>query len=75
MNGKKAKAIRRMCRELGHYKDEPEYVAKKHKRIAHVIQDDGSLKLQEVEKLTIVNKSRVAYRKAKRMYKNGEFTI
>ena len=76
MNGKKAKLIRKMCKDLGQWKKDREWVvAREVKKIAHNTNPDGTIEMKEVKRITIENKSRVEYRRAKKMYKNGEYTI
>ncbi len=76
MNGKKAKLLRKLARKQNQYKDGPEYiVGKTVKKRIHSIDATGQPRLREVEKRTIINKSRYFYRRLKASYKNGEFTI
>ena len=76
MNGKKAKALRRLLKEDGRYKKEAEYVAgPKVKKKIHTVDASGKPQLHEVERVTLINKSKYFYRQLKKKYKNGEFTI
>lgn len=76
MNGKKAKELRRQLKEHGAYKKEPEYHAVRHKKKVYVTDPKtGTPKLEEIEKIQVINKSRYTYRRAKKAYKNGEIVI
>lgn len=75
MNGKKAKAIRRFAKENGHYKQEPDYRVKQTKKMAYGVDKYGKPIAEEVVRNTIINVNRINYRRIKKVYKNGEFTI
>lgn len=75
MNTKKAKAIRRMAKEAGHYKAEPDYQVIETKKVQYVRGADGEVKAQEVVKHTIINANRTVYRNMKKAFYRGEFEI
>lgn len=75
MNGKKAKLIRKLAAEMGHYKKEADYRVKEIKKMVYGVDKNGKPMAQEVKRHTIINASRINYRKLKQAYKNGEFTI
>lgn len=76
MNGKKAKALRKLLKEDGKYKREAEYVkGPTVRKTIHTVDAAGKPHLQQVERVTIINKSKYFYRQLKKKYKNGEFTI
>lgn len=72
MNAKKAKAIRRMAKQLGYYKDEPEYRVKETKKTAYYTDREGKSQATIVSRYTVINTSRLPYRRMKQAYKNGE---
>lgn len=75
MNAKKAKLIRRLAKEMGHFKLEPDYRVKETKKMLYGTDKNGMPIAQEVTRHTIINANRVNYRRMKKAYKNGEFTI
>ena len=81
MNGKKAKAIRRLVKdkvydENSKYKTTSDFrVAKKTPKSIHIIDELGKPQLHKIERVTVVNANKYEYRRLKKAYKNGEFTI
>ena len=75
MNSKKAKAIRRLAKEHGHFKKEPEYRVKETKKIVYVTNKDGSPIAETVSRYTIINTSKIMYRRMKQAYINGQLAI
>lgn len=76
MNAKKAKAIRRLAKEEGKYSTEPDYrVMNTKKKVIYGKDANGKQTVQEVDRTTIANLSKIYYRRMKQAYKNGEFTI
>ena len=75
MNGKKAKAIRRLAKQHGHYKTEPEYRVKETKKVMYVTDKDGNPKAQQVSRYTIINTSKIVYRRMKQAYKQGLLAV
>lgn len=75
MNGKKAKEIRRMAKESGHFDTKPDYRAKITKKMMYYINDKGVPQAQEVQRQTIINVSKIIYRRMKQAYKNGELAV
>lgn len=75
MNGKKAKKIRAFCRKHNLLIDdkgvEPNYEMIEHKRNFYVPKD-GTMELREaLVGVTLINKNKVGYRRAKKLYKQG----
>lgn len=75
MNGKKAKLIRRMAKNMGHFKLEPEYKMKETKKVVYYTDKEGKSQSTIVSRYTIMNTSRVIYRRIKAAYKSGELAI
>lgn len=75
MNAKKAKLIRQLAKQEGHYKLEPDYRVKETKKMIYGKDKDGKPIAQPVTRQTIVNINRIYYRRLKKAYKNGDFTI
>jgi hypothetical protein len=75
MNGKKAKAIRRMAKEAGHFKTEPDLRVKETKKMAYGLDSNGKRTVQEVTRQTLINMNRIIYRRMKKAYKNGELAV
>ena len=75
MNGKKAKQIRRMAKEAGHYKTEPDYRVKTTKKMMYGVDQKGMPIAQEVQRNTLINVNRIIYRRMKQAYKNGELAV
>ena len=75
MNGKKAKALRRLAKANGKYATEPEYRVKETKKVVYYTDKDGSKKATQVSKYTIINANKIVYRRLKAAYKNGEIAI
>lgn len=75
MNGKKAKEIRRMAKDAGHFKTEPEYRMKETKKVLYYTDKDGSKKATQVSRVTVINTSKIIYRRMKAAYKNGELAV
>ena len=75
MNGKKAKQLRRLAKAHGHYKVEPEYKVRETKKVVYYTDKDGSKKAAQVSKYTVINTSRIIYRRMKQAYKNGELGV
>jgi len=74
MNGKKAKALRRLAKENGNYQKEPVYREYVTKKLAYGM-ENGKQVVKEVEKITLINTSRLMYRRIKKTYKDGLFGI
>lgn len=75
MNGKKAKAIRKLAKAHGHFKTEPEYRVKETKKVVYYTDKDGSKKATQVSRHTVINTSKIIYRRMKAAYKNGELGV
>lgn len=75
MNGKKAKAIRRMAKESGHFKTEPDYRVKETKKMMYFVDEKGTPRAQEVKRQTIINVNKIIYRRMKKAYINGELAV
>ena len=75
MNGKKAKAIRRLAKEHGHFKNEPEYKVKETKKVIYVTGKDGNPQAEQVSRYTIINTSKIVYRRMKQAYNNGQLAV
>ena len=75
MRGKKAKLLRRLAKEQGIFKQEPDYREKQTKKMAYVTDKDGRTRAGEVVKSTIINLSRIEYRRLKAQFQNGEFDV
>lgn len=81
MNGKKAKAIRKLAESMvydenGKYKTTPELkVLKKTPKYAYVLGGDGRPQVQVVNKITYFNANKYQYRLYKKKYKRGQLSI
>lgn len=75
MNGKKAKAIRRLAKAHGHFKKEPEYKVKETKKMVYYNDKDGKPQAQQVSRFTVYNASRTVYRRMKRAYNDGLIAV
>ena len=75
MNAKKAKALRRMATKMGHFKLEPEYKVKETKKVVYYTDKEGNSQSTIVSRFTVMNTSRVVYRRIKQAYKNGELSV
>lgn len=75
MNGKKAKAIRRLAKANGHFKTEPEYRVKTTKKMMYGIDKNGLPTAQEVQRNTVINVSKIIYRRMKQAYSEGLLAV
>ena len=75
MNTKIAKKIRRMAKEAGHYKPEPNYQVKETKKMVYGVGKDGKPMAYEVKRHTIINANRTVYRQMKKDYNNGDLAV
>ena len=75
MNGKKAKAIRRLAKAHGHYKTEPEYKVQETKKMVYFTDKNGKPQAQQVSKYTIINVNKIVYRRMKQAYINGQLAV
>ena len=75
MNEKKAKLLRKLARQEGKFKDEPNYKVLEVKKIAYGEDKDGKPMAYPYSRYIVTNLNRIEYRKLKQAYKNGEFTI
>ena len=75
MNGKKAKALRRLAKANGQYKTEPDYRMKETKKVAYYTDKDGTRKATQVSRITVINANKIVYRRMKAMYKAGELAV
>jgi len=81
MRGTKAKALRRLNRdkvydENGKYKTTPDLrIANEIEKKFHTVDESGEAKLVRVRRITAVNVNKYQYRKDKKAYMNGDFTI
>ena len=82
MNGKKAKAIRRLFKDQlydkdGRYKTTADLrVGKEGKKMVHYIDPETKLpKTETVKRVVVINANKYKYRLDKRAYLNGDFTI
>ena len=75
MNGKKAKALRRLAKAHGHFKNEPEYRVQETKKMVYFTDKTGKPQAQQVSKYTIINVSKIVYRRMKKAYNNGELAV
>ena len=72
MKSAKAKILKKIMIARGEYSDTPEYVVSKEKVIAvPVVNAQGQVEFQPLKKQTLVNKSKHAYRLAKKLYDQG----
>lgn len=72
MNAKKAKALRRMAKEQGYYKLEPDYRGRKVDKMVYVTDPKtGEMTAKKIEKVTVFNLNRVTYRRMKKAYNDG----
>ena len=72
MNANKAKALRRMAASMGHFKTEPEYKVKETKKVVYYTDKEGKSQSTIVSRYTVINTSRIIYRRIKQAYKSGE---
>jgi hypothetical protein len=75
MNGKKAKLIRKLAKQEGKFKLEPNYQVKETKKMMYGTGKDGKPMAYQVSRNTVINLNRIEYRKLKKAYSNGEFEI
>ncbi len=75
MNGKKAKAIRRLAKEHGHFKKEPEYKVKETKKVVYAPDQNGLMKAHQVSRFTVINTSKIVYRRMKAAYIAGLLAV
>lgn len=75
MSGKKAKLLRRLAKQNGQFKTEPEYRVKETKKVAYYTDKDGTRKATQVSKYTVINMSKIVYRRMKAAYKAGELAV
>ena len=75
MNAKKAKLIRKLAKQMGKYKLEPDYRVKETKKMVYGYDSKGKPVAQQVTRHTIINLNRIEYLRMKQAYKNGDFTI
>lgn len=75
MSGKKAKLIRRLAKQKGIFKREPDYKMLETKKMEYGVDQLGKSIAQPVVRVTLINSNRIEYRKLKKAYNNGEFAI
>jgi hypothetical protein len=75
MNAKKAKAIRRLAKQEGKFQLEPNYKVIETKKMIYGFDKNGKPMAQPVVRNTLINLSRIEYRRLKKAYANGEFSI
>lgn len=75
MNGKKAKAIRRLAKAHGHFKNEPEYKVKETKKVVYAPDKNGLMKAHQVSRFTVINTSKLVYRRMKAAYIAGLLAV
>jgi hypothetical protein len=75
MNGKKAKTLRRLAKEEGKYQQEPNYKVKETEKVVYGKDKNGLPIAGKVTRYTVVNLSRIEFRRLKQAYVNGEFTV
>jgi hypothetical protein len=75
MNGKKAKALRRLAKQLGHYNNDNEYKVRETKKVVYYTEKDGTKKATQVSRYTIINPGKIVFRRMKQAYKNGELAV
>ena len=72
MNGKKARALRKIFRAQGAYSEEPQYKVQKVKKIAYLPNPMTGVPIaMPVEREIIYNMSKYGYRRAKKDYAKG----
>ena len=75
MNGKKAKAIRRLAKQEGKFQKEANYKVIQTEKVIYGTGTNGMPTAQRVTRNTLINLSKLEYRQMKKAFKNGEFTI
>jgi hypothetical protein len=75
MSQKKVKAIRRLAKQEGKYNKEPNYKLIETKKMMYGTDKNGKPMAYPVVRTTLINLSKLEYRKMLKTYANGEFTI
>lgn len=77
MNGKKARALRKLFKERGlDVMGEAQYKQRSHRRLKYVTNETtGKPEAKVVSRLEIQNHTKLPYRRAKKLYKQGEIQL
>lgn len=85
MNGKKAKELRQISRDRGHYLDHKtpknelnatqQYEEIVVQKLSSITDIDGKVELIRIPRTTIINHHRIKYRQLKKEYTRGEIVI
>lgn len=78
MNGRKARQIRKFCRDRNAYSEKAKYKVIKHKKITYILdklEEREEPKAVPIERIQLINVSKFTYRRIKKAYKRGEIII
>ena len=77
MNGRKARAIRNLCKSKNAWAKEAKYKKIENKKILWLNNDKGELKPKELKTgtFTLVNLSKYTYRRMKKVYQQGKYKV
>ena len=71
MNSRKAKILKKLMKDRGEYSDTPEYVKINERETPIPSVEQGQIVYNPLKSATVINKSKHAYRKAKKLYDQG----